>query len=586
MITQIRTPYQKHPDFRSALEYIQEGNWEAGLTALDIVHNEFPNNQDLSALREEILLKRQIDDDEVIDNRNALRKKTLKVGLRLAVMAVALFAIFWGVRTFRGWIFQQWNTLQEGITADFRMFELTVKYRDAQSYLLANQPEAALEIVNEIASINPDYPDLDVLVQEAEDILIYKSRYDEALRLKDEGNILAALEEFESIYDERPDYLDVSLQIQDIQGDLYLVDLLDQAEQAYEEENWELASSQYETLRAIAPEFQKALVDQRLIRSYMNLGGQILESEGESPETLQQADIYFRKVLVLNPRDEALIAEQNQIKEQFKDRLFDHYIQTARNAVIGQEDSLAALDTARKYFKNALLLRPEDPNVQLELDLATAYLQAQIDFEGGSIHGAIEKLEYIYSNAPHFANGTALQTLYECYMNRGNGYSATGELELALDDFQSAAEIAASMDNPSLKLYFAKVKIAETVGVLNNYSVAVNNYKEATALIDLEPILELSDNELAYLLREAERYADIEWYRTSYRLYRRVLPATEFILDKGEIVVIKEGDYLSRLAKAYNTTVEEIVKANALPSAGHLQMGQELIIPTLKLLNE
>jgi tetratricopeptide (TPR) repeat protein len=167
-------------------------------------------------------------------------------------------------------------------------------------------------------------------------------------------------------------------------------------------------------------------------------------------------------------------------------------------------------------------------------------------------------------------------------MERGNDYSATGNLEAALEDFQRASEIAAETDDPLLKLYFAKVKIAETVGVLNNYATAVTNYNEAVEIINLGPLLEAEDPERAFLLREAERYAGIEWYRTSYRLYRRVLPATDLILDTDEIITVGEGDYLANLARSYGTTVREILKANELSSADTLQVGQKLVIPTLK----
>ena len=120
------------------------------------------------------------------------------------------------------------------------------------------------------------------------------------------------------------------------------------------------------------------------------------------------------------------------------------------------------------------------------------------------------------------------------------------------------------------------------MGILNNYAVAVNNYNEAVELINLQSLLDAEAPDRAYLLREAERYAGIEWYLTSYRLYRRVLPATDLILDIEEIITVGEGDYLANLAKSYGTTVREILKANALSSAGNIQLGQKLVIPTLK----
>jgi tetratricopeptide (TPR) repeat protein len=194
----------------------------------------------------------------------------------------------------------------------------------------------------------------------------------------------------------------------------------------------------------------------------------------------------------------------------------------------------------------------------------------------------INNLEYVYSINPFYANGTALQTLYESYMERGDIRTATGELEAALEDFKKAAEISLQADSTVLKLYFARVKIAELQGMLSEYSVAVNNYKEAVELINLLPLLEVEDKNRAFLLQEAERYADIEWYRTSYRLYRQVLPASDIIFETSEVVIIKEGDYLSRLANLYNTTVQEILDANELPNINSIQLGQEIKIPVLK----
>jgi tetratricopeptide (TPR) repeat protein len=582
MTTQTKVPYRKDPRFKAAMEYFQKGEWSAGLAALDDVQNEYPNADDLGTLRQEMLLKTHIDDHEVIDEQNTRRKKLVRNVIQITLLAIAMVFVYWGFVTFNSWIFGQFSNIQQNVLNEFRSVELAISFRDAQSYLAANQPDAALGVLEEIASVNPDYPGLDELISQAQGTSEVKTKYENAMRLYEQGDFLNALEAFEQIQEIQPEYLDVSIKIQEIQGQFYLLDLLDQAENAFEDQDWELASSLYETLRAIAPEYRTELVEQRLIRSYMNIASEILGAEDATPESLVAADTYFRKVMVLKPREESLLAEQNRIKDQFKDRLFQYYVQAARDAVAGKEDSLEAIQTAKSLLNKALLLKPENPEVLREVTLVNAYVQSQIDFDRGLIEQAIANLEKIYSIDPGYAGGTALQTLYESYMERGNDYSATGNLEAALEDFQRASEIAAETDDPLLKLYFAKVKIAETVGVLNNYATAVTNYNEAVEIINLGPLLEAEDPERAFLLREAERYAGIEWYRTSYRLYRRVLPATDLILDTDEIITVGEGDYLANLARSYGTTVREILKANELSSADTLQVGQKLVIPTLK----
>jgi tetratricopeptide (TPR) repeat protein len=543
MTTQTQVPYRNDPRFQAAMEYFQKGEWKAGLAALDDVQNQYPNIDDLGALREEILLKTNLDEYEVLDVKVERRKKFVKNTVRFGLLAIAMVFIYWGFTTFNSWIFDQVGNIQENVVSDFRSVELAIQFRDAQSYIAGNQPEAALTILTEIANADPNYPGIADLINQAQGDSELKTEYDNAISLYEQGDMLTALDAFEAIVEQQPEYLDVSIRIQEIQGQFYLLDLLDQAESAYESEDWELASSHYETMRAIAPDYRTELVEQRL---------------------------------------EALLAEQNRIKNQFKDRLFQYYVQAARDAVVGQEDSLAALESAKSFLNKALLLKPDNSNVSREVNLANAYTNALIDFDRGLIQEAISNLEYIYSQDSLYAGGTALQSMYESYMERGHDYTATGQLEAALADYQRAAEIASETEDPDLKLYFAKIKIAESFGILNNYSVAVNNYNEAVELINLQPLLDAADLDRAFLLREAERYAGIEWYRTAYRLYRRVLPATDLILNTEEIITVGEGDYLANLAKSYGTTIREILKANELSSADNIQLGQKLVIPTLK----
>lgn len=587
MSAEKKDSYLKDPTFQAAMVKIQNGEWEAGLKGIKEIQAKYPEAKaELEEIRQDIQLKSQVDLDEVEDQKQDRVKKIIQTGIRIGLVVILIAGAIWSFTLLDTWIFTKWNDLTQSFERDFRTIEQAIRFRDAQSYLEANYPEAALDILQEIASKGEDYPGLEELIAQAEEMKMVKSDYEAAIQLQDKGDTLSALEAFEDIYEIQPNYLDVEIRIQDIKGQFYLLDLLDEAEVAYEKEDWETAASQYETLRAIAPEYKSELVDTRLIRSYMNIADEILAGEAESPSALGQADVYFRKALMLRPRDEALLSEQTEVTESFKERLFQHYIEAAQETVLGQEDSLLALETAIEYYDNALLLKPNDPETILERNLAKSYLEAQIDFAGGSIYDVIAKLEFVYDVSPNYANGTALQILYESYMQRGEIRSATGEYGQALEDYQRAVELSINAENPILKLYLAKVQVAEIQGILSDYELACDNYREAADLIDLLLLLEDEDQNAAFLLKEAERYADMEWYRTAYRLYRRVMPATDIILDIAEIIIIKEGDYLANLANIYGTTVEEILELNALPNAGNIKLGQEIKIPGLKGLKE
>jgi LysM repeat protein len=68
---------------------------------------------------------------------------------------------------------------------------------------------------------------------------------------------------------------------------------------------------------------------------------------------------------------------------------------------------------------------------------------------------------------------------------------------------------------------------------------------------------------------------DIEATATAYTLQIRPTPTP------AGLYIVRDGDTLSGLAERYHTTVQEILVANGLTEPDVLQVGQELIIPSL-----
>jgi nucleoid-associated protein YgaU len=89
------------------------------------------------------------------------------------------------------------------------------------------------------------------------------------------------------------------------------------------------------------------------------------------------------------------------------------------------------------------------------------------------------------------------------------------------------------------------------------------------------------DSKRATLLEEAERYAGLEWFRTSYNLFRRVLPAADILYSVVDYV-IQEGDYLTLIANQFDTTVQAILEANDLQNPAGIGSGQKISIPTIR----
>ncbi len=577
--------YMKDPLFNETMSAMQSGKWETSLEKLDQLFEKYPLTPELRSLRQDILLRSNIEQDEKDDIKREKFKRTRTLAVRFVIGVVVIGLVLWGTNTYASWIREQWAGIQQSFRSEVQTVELAIKYRDANSLIQANRPEEAEALLYEITEIDPEYPGVAEYLAQVESMMSLEAQYNQAMDLIAQDDLVEALAVLEDIEEQSPGYLDVSLQIEEIQGKFYLDSLLEQAETAYEDEDWESAITQFETLRAVAPDFNPELVELRLLDSYMNNAEKLLYAQPESIENLAQADEYFRKALVLRPRDENLLAEQAQARSIFRDRLFRYYIDMAKSALVDKADSLEALETANDYFKKALSLKPNNPEAILERDLATAYIQAQNDFSQGLLDKAIQNLEKIYEVEPGYADGTAVQTLYSALMTRGEITSAIGDFEEALIDYQRAAEVALQSNYPTISLYFAKIKIAEAYGTLFEYGLAVSSYKDAVELVDLLTIAQQEDPDQAYLLEEADRYAGLEWYRTSYRLYNRVLPATEILFEFQEIV-IEEGDYVSSLARQYNSTVQSILDANSISNINDLQIGQAIKIPVVKDLSK
>ena len=155
-----------------------------------------------------------------------------------------------------------------------------------------------------------------------------------------------------------------------------------------------------------------------------------------------------------------------------------------------------------------------------------------------------------------------------------------GEYESAIEDYQRASEIADENAETKIQVYWSLIEMADVYGILGEYQKADSIYSHAVEWIGLREILQTDHPDLVVLLDEADRYAGIEWFRTAYRLYNRVLPAEDLIYS-AEVYDVAEGDYLTKIARKYKTTVQAILTANDLTNAGEIKTGQRILVPIL-----
>ncbi len=564
--------------FKKALSDLQSGHWDKGIDELNQIRGDYPDSKDLRNLVGEMETRARIDEYEIEENKTLNRKRYTRIAVMAVLALLAITLVYFGVSTYSEWMQSQYQLARARIESEAAGIQIAVMYRNGQSFLQSGRTAEALVVFQDIAAIDPDYPGLQAYIEQTEKEIELEERYNAAMQLINLNDLEGAMVALEEINALEPFYKDVPLRIEEIRNRFFLADILAQADQAYQESNWVQAASSYETVRAIDQLYLPDEIEQRLYESYINAAQSAMREDTTSFENLQEAESYFNKALALRPRDPATKQERAQLREIFRTTLADTYVSAAKEVLQNQEDSLQAITAAEEYFRKALALQPQDPDILIQQNLSQRFISAQNDFNNKNWSEVISALEYVYSQEPSYANGTSLQTLYEAYVGRGDDFLAFGSYEEALSDYTRAASIAEERDEPSIGLYATQIKIAEVYGKLGDYENAVFAYEDAIETLPIEEGF-LDDNpKILADLDRAVNYTNQRYYRLAYQTYNRATPQI-LPLFSSFTYIIQSGEYLTMLANRYNTTIDAIIEANNLSNPKQIEAGQEIIIP-------
>jgi tetratricopeptide (TPR) repeat protein len=569
------------PTYWQTLQLLQRGEWQKGLEDLKNLGDKYPLSQELRSLRAEMTLRSRVDADEQADIVAARQRRLKTWGIRMASVLVVLILALVAYGTYATRIQQQVQSARANIEQELHAVQLAADMRNAQDLLQAGRANDARLLLQNIAAKVPDYPGLDQTMQQADTMAALEDQYNQAMQQIQANDPAGALATLEKISAKEPYYRDVSIQITDLKREIFLSDMQAQADQAFNSKDWAKAVSGYETIHALDPLYQTQEIEDRLYQGYIDAAEAALADPGATLEALQTAEDYYSKALALRPQNQEVQQLRAQARSTVEQRLVNSYINAARTAIAENADSLQAMATAENYFSKAQELRPDDASIQLERKMAQLFIKAQDDYTKSLWSDVISGLEFVIGEDPEYAGGTARFTLYEAYLARGDNSMASAQYDSALSDYQRAAVLAKQVSSQApLQLYEAQIKVGNVQGVLGNYEAAVTTYREAIELIGLPTLLQ-KDEPLVYAqLQQAERYVGWNNYRYAYRTYRDI---TSRALPRSAVVThsIQSGEYLTQLAKRYNTTVEAILLANQDLNLKKINPGQELVIPVL-----
>ena len=573
--------YTDSPAFKEAMGYFWVGKWSEGFAKLAEVESKFPMEAGLRSLRQMMEVRSRINDYEAEEIKKRKIKSLVGYGVRILIVLLVIVVAVGAVSTYSGWIQGQIAKAQSQLSQNYQQAELTIEFRNAQQLIVAGKSDEALAAYEKIKAINPDFPGLTDAITQAQALKDVEVQYTQAMNLLQLGDSAQALDILKSIGAKMPNYRDVSLQIKNLQTQTEMSSVLQQADQAFSEGRFEDAISGYESLRLMDPNFDKSHVEDNLFQSYVQAAQMLLLSPVNSLDTLKKIDGYFSNALALKPLDREALAARTKVRLVIEDSMIGEYVSQAQAALATAPDSLEAQQAAEQYLSMALSVRPNDPTVLTQFQMAQAYIQAVSYFSSSKWDAVIEQLEFVVGQQAGYANGTAIQTLYDAYIARGSDYVASGQYALALEDFQRSAVLAQQLSDSAPLAFEAQTMIAEAQGLLNHYQDAVRIYQDAISSIGLRERILALQNSLTQTLVSAESAASRGDYQSAFYAYRNVIRNRVRAYDQTTVITIKSGDYLTLLARRYNTTVAAILAANQMNNQPRLTPNTQIIIPTL-----
>ncbi len=152
--------YLDHPMFRTAMASMQKGDWESGINQIEKVMQSYPLEPELRSLRQEMIIRAKVDNDEKTDQAAARKKRFRNLAIRGSVIAILIILAIFVARTYSNWFQTQVASAQQEVEYQLVRLDLDVKMRDAKDYIRAGQAGPAMILLDEIEAVDDDYPEL------------------------------------------------------------------------------------------------------------------------------------------------------------------------------------------------------------------------------------------------------------------------------------------------------------------------------------------------------------------------------------------------------------------------------------------
>jgi tetratricopeptide (TPR) repeat protein len=562
-------------DYLKLIEYYQNAKFGKCMELLEEMELQYPDRSELVKVRSDLEVKLSLKSMESRNRREKSRERT-KTTLNMSVFAIlgtllVLIAFFFSYN----YLFSI-DTVQREAEKEATLISL---YEQAAQLLLVGKPEPAIEILNTIKAIDPNYETLPELTSQAEQLLVLEDKYQTAMQLVEEDDVEEALAIFRQIDAEMPGLWGVKQQISSIETSLQITQYLEDGSLAYQEENWDQVIASYEAALSLDPKLDDLLLKEQLFQGYLHKIINLLQVSDTTTADIELAEQYYRKAVALFPQSKEFASERENLQEVSGDLLEYKFTQTAKALLADKAQTSSTIAKAVSYLKKAANIQPNNSALLMDIENAEYYqigFQNFIEMNWPQVILNLSKAVAVDSN---YASGNAKVLLYEAYYALGKQYYAAGFYQDAISQLEQAEVLIWEDNNNLMRLFQVQVLLGDNFGKLGDYKNATSYYQYALNAIDAPGKLG-NHPELVTLLNEVVYWVAVENYKTAFETLQEVL-ADKSIFYTSVEVEIEDGVCLAFFASENLSTIEAITEANNLTKTMVITFGRVITVPVI-----
>jgi tetratricopeptide (TPR) repeat protein len=560
------------PDYTKLLKHYQHAEFTKCKEVLDKLEKRYPEHPGLLKFKDDLQMKLSLKNIENSIKKGEKSKKK-KAILNMSVFAIIVMIVFF-------FSYYYTNDIITVKQLEDETALLTSLNYQAEQLLLARQPQPAAEIIERIRTINPEFVNLPELISLTDDLLRLEANYQTALNLITENKNNEALVILNEIEAEKPAMWDVSQQIASIETSFQIAKYMEEGNAAYQVEKWDQVISAYENALILDSELDDPLMNEQLLKGYLNRIISMFEDENTSIEDTENAEEYYRRAVAMTSQSKAFASARGTLQKASSDLLELKFTQIAKANLEDKNQTETSIAKAVSYLRKAANIKPEDTALNSDLKNAEHYQIAFENFIEMNWEQAITYLNQVSSVDSNYANGNASLLLFEAYYALGKQYYSMGLYLDAIKTLEQAEILAWHDSGNMIKLFQVQVLLGDAIGKLNDYENAVSYYQYALNAIQVNERL-TNFPTIATKLAEANVFVTYRNYEDAFYAFQEVLKGIDVVYSISEIE-ISDGVYLAFFANENLSTVNAVLEANNLPTSTAITFGRKLKVPMIE----